>query len=85
MGWSIPSSRRRFSFTLASADSDIMTSMGSPGVRWMSVKTPAVTSSSTGTVARRRRRTRRPTGRGGGRAYFSQTVRKRIMPSGIGS
>src|SRR2546426_12439157 len=44
-----------------------MTSMGSPGVRWMRVNTPAMTSSSTGTVARRRRRMRRPTGRGGGR------------------
>src|SRR5713226_6555519 len=39
-----------------------MTSMGSPGVRWMRVNTPAVTSSSTGTVARRRCRMRRPTG-----------------------
>src|SRR5262249_16486354 len=38
-----------------------MTSIGSPGVRWISVNTPPVTSTNTGTVARRRRRTRRPT------------------------
>src|SRR5262245_22842120 len=40
-----------------------MASMGSPGVRWISAKTPALTRRRTGTVARRRRRTRRPTAR----------------------
>src|SRR5215831_6425916 len=39
-----------------------MTSIGSPGVRWISVNTPAVTNTNTGTVASRRRRMRRPTG-----------------------
>src|SRR5436309_3115710 len=59
-GRSSPSSRRRFSFTVASTDSAIMTSIGSPGVRWSSRNTPAVTRTSTGTVAPSRRRTRRP-------------------------
>src|SRR5882724_8548081 len=60
MGRSSPSSRRRVSFTVASTDSAIMTSIGSPGVRWSSRNTPAVTRRSTGTVALSRRRTRRP-------------------------
>src|SRR5689334_8558600 len=38
-----------------------MASIGSPGVRWIRVKTPAVTSSSTGIVAAIRWRIRRPT------------------------
>src|SRR5258705_117076 len=59
-GWSSPSSRRRFSFTVASTDSAIMTSIGSPGVRWSRRNTPAVTRNRTGTVAPSRRRTRRP-------------------------
>ena len=71
--------------TLSSTDSAIITSMGSPGVRWISVKTPAVTSTSTGIVARRRRRMRRPTAEAGRPAYLSQTSLNRIIPSGIGS
>src|SRR5262249_8778623 len=63
-GRSSPSSRRRFSFTVASTDSAIITSIGSPGVRWSSRKTPAVTRTRTGTVAPSRRRTRRPISRG---------------------
>src|SRR5206468_2155689 len=59
-GRSSPSSRRRFSFTVTSTDSAIMTSIGSPGVRWSSRNTPAVTRSRTGTVEPSRRRTRRP-------------------------
>jgi len=57
IGRSSPSSLRRFSLTEASTDSAIMASIGSPGVRWSSVNTPAVTSSRTGMVASRRRAT----------------------------
>src|SRR5262245_45661610 len=60
MGWSSPSSRRRCAFTAGSADSAIIVSMGSPGVRCSSAKTPSVTSRSTGTVAASRCRTSRP-------------------------
>src|SRR5687767_1264614 len=56
------------SFTVASTDSAIMASIGSPGVRCRSVKTPAVTSSSTGTVAASRRRRSRPISGSGGSA-----------------
>jgi len=60
IGRSSPSSRRSVSFTVASTDSAIMTSIGSPGVRWSNRNTPAVTRNRTGTVALNRRRTRRP-------------------------
>src|SRR5690349_16691323 len=42
-----------------------MFSTGSPGVRWISRKTPSVTRKSTGIVASRRRATSRPIGAGG--------------------
>src|SRR5437899_8327801 len=58
MGRSRPRSRRSVSFAVASTDSAIIASIGSPGVRWRSAKTPAVTSRRTGTVAPSRRRSR---------------------------
>src|SRR6185369_13354069 len=60
-GRSRPRVWRSSRLTLSSTDSAIMASIGSPGVRWMSAKTPAVTSSSTGIVATSRRRISRPT------------------------
>src|SRR6185295_7379293 len=54
-------SLRSCRLTPSSTDSAIMASIGSPGVRWMSAKTPAVTSRSTGIVATSRRRISRPT------------------------
>src|SRR5262249_46843750 len=50
-------------FTPASTDSAIITSIGSPGVRWSRRNTPAVTRSRTGIVALSRCRTRRPISR----------------------
>src|SRR6185503_357063 len=50
-GRSRPRSRRSVSFTPASTDSAIIASIGSPGVRWISMNTPAETRNSTGMVA----------------------------------
>src|SRR5262249_34052846 len=61
IGWSSPSSLRRCALTAGSADSAIIVSIGSPGVRCNSRKTPRVTSRSTGTVAASRWRTSRIT------------------------
>jgi len=80
-GRSRPSSRRRVSLTPASTDSAIMTSMGSPGVRWISMNTPAETRKSTGMVAAIRCRTSCHIRA----AYFSHTSRNRIIPTGTGS
>ena len=78
-GRSSPSSARRLALAVASADSAIIASTGSPGVRCNSAKTPAVTRSRTGTVAARRRRTR------GSKPQRIHTSLNRIIPSGIAS
>ena len=72
--------------TVASTDSAIMASIGSPGVRWISAKTPARDEQQDGDG--REEAAQDEAAHGGGprcSAYFSQTSLNRIIPSGIGS
>ncbi len=76
--------RAALAFTVASTDSAIMASIGSPGVRWRSAKTPG------GDQQQHRDGRDQPAEdqaahRGRRSGYFSQTSLKRIIPSGIGS